>query len=540
MSSARVRPLFSAIPVVLLLLTALVFLSALPAQDKAGPRERLRPAGIDGTLLLCGEGKVPEAVLKRFVDLAGGDKAHMALLAAGVGEAEKAAVRALTEELQACKPTSLTVLPEGANADTARDALRKATGVWIAGGMRDEKLGPVVEAELRELLKRKGVLAAAGRSAARAGHRHLTADAGQARTAKGWEFLPGVVLDLSPRHEDAERHFRDVLTKEQGLFGIGIEEGAALLVQGRQLRVLGEGRVVAYLSEAAPRPARTLTWQAGAKADLTALRRAAIERSGPRFPPEKMATPEVPHGTLFINGGGGIPKGGAERFIELAGGKDALIVVFPTANPDPVPLTEGRFLSKAGATNVRVLPARDLADVESPQYLDALKKAQGVWFGGGRQWRFVDAYAGTKAEPLLHDVLRRGGVIGGSSAGASIQGAYMPRGNPLGNLDIMAEGYERGLNYLPGVAVDQHFSQRKRHADMSSLMKTYPQVLGIGLDEKTAIVVKGHVAEVMGPGKAHFYDRRRPVAEGAPDYEALTNGGRYDLKARMVLTAETK
>jgi cyanophycinase len=541
---ASVRTLLSVILASIFLLPALVCLSPLPAQDKAGPRERLRPAGIDGTLLLCGEGKVPEAVLKRFLELAGGDKAQMVLLAANAGDAEKAAVRTLTEEMQACKPASLTVLsawaPAGAAADTARDALRKATGVWIAGGKADEKLGPAVETELREFLKRKGVLAAAGRSAALTGHRLLIAEAGPARTAKGWDFLPGAILDLSPNPEDAVKHFRTALTKEPGLFGIGIPEGSALLVQGRQMRVLGEGRVVAYLAEAAPRPERTLTWPAGAKADLTALRRAAVERGGPRFPPEKMATPEVPHGTLFINGGGGMPKGGAERFIELAGGKDALIVVFPTANPDPVPLTEGRFLSKAGATNVHVLPARDLADVESPQFLDVLKKAQGVWFGGGRQWRFVDAYAGTKAEPLLRDVLRRGGVIGGGSAGASIQGEYMPRGNPLGNLDIMAEGYERGLSYLPGVAVDQHFSQRKRHADMTALMKTYPQVLGVGLDEKTAIVVKGHVAEVMGTGKAHFYDRRRPVAEGAPDYEALTNGGRYDLKARKVLTAETK
>jgi cyanophycinase len=524
------------LPAGLLLLAALVFLAALPAQDKPAPRERIRPSGIDGSLLLCGEGKLPDGVVKRFVELAGGNKAHLVVLPAA---ADQAAVQALTRDLQALQPASVAVPPDAA---ATHDSLRKATGVWIAGrsAPQEDRPDPALGAELRELLRRNGVLAAAGPAAARVGRRHLVADAARVRLAEGWDLLPGVALDLSPHQEDAVKRFQAVVTKEQGLFGIGIEEGTALLVQGRQLRVLGEGRVLAYLAEAAPRPAKAVPWRAGARADLTALRRAAVERSGPPFPPQRLGVPEVPRGALFINGGGGIPKGGAERFLELAGGKDALIVVFPTAMPDPVPDNEGRFLTKSGATNVRNLPARELAGVEAPENLELLRKARGVWFGGGRQWRFVDAYTGTRAEPLLHDVLRRGGVIGGSSAGASIQGEYMPRGDPLGNRDIMAEGYERGLNFLPGVGIDQHFTQRKRHANMTELVKTFPQVLGIGLDEKTTIIVQGHVAEVLGAGKAHFYDCGRPVADGAPDYEALTSGGRYDLKNRKVLPAEAK
>src|SRR5262249_12275616 len=156
-------------------------------------------------------------------------------------------------------------------------------------------------------------------------------------------------------------------------------------------------------------------------------------------------------------------------------GPDALIVVLPTANPDPVPMTEGGFLQRAGAKNVKVLPGRELKEVEDPKNLDILKQAKGVWFGGGRQWRFVDAYEGTKAEALFHDVLKRGGVIGGSSAGATIQGYYLCRGGAIGNTDIMSEGYERGLSFLPGVGIDQHFAQRNRFADMTALMKVYPQ-----------------------------------------------------------------
>jgi cyanophycinase len=135
--------------------------------------------------------------------------------------------------------------------------------------------------------------------------------------------------------------------------------------------------------------------------------------------------------------------------------------------------------------------------------------------------------------------LRRGGVIGGSSAGATIQGDYLCRGSPLGNLEMMCEGYERGFGFLRGTAIDQHFAQRKRFVDMTALMKTYPQLLGIGLDEGTALVVKGSVADVMGKGQAHFYDRTKPVEDDKPDHESLKAGGRYDLKARKILAHES-
>ncbi len=112
------------------------------------------------------------------------------------------------------------------------------------------------------------------------------------------------------------------------------------------------------------------------------------------------------------------------------------------------------------------------------------------------------------------------------------------RGSPLGNTEMMCEGYERGLGFLPVVAVDQHFTRRNRFADMTALMKAYPQILGIGIDESTALVVHGHVGNVLGRGKVHFYDRNKPVPQGGPDYEAVPAGGRYDLKERKVLPGE--
>ena len=108
----------------------------------------------------------------------------------------------------------------------------------------------------------------------------------------------------------------------------------------------------------------------------------------------------------------------------------------------------------------------------------------------------------------MKDVLKRGGVIGGSSAGASIQANYRARATPIGNSKIMAFGYERGgLGFISGVAIDQHFSQRRRHKDMTQLVDTHPQLLGIGIDESTAIIVQKSKAKVVGRGKVHFYDR---------------------------------
>src|SRR5262249_45157981 len=160
------------------------------------------------------------------------------------------------------------------------------------------------------------------------------------------------------------------------------------------------------------------------------------------FPPPNPRPPVVEKGTLVIVGGGGMPKGLLQRFVELAGGPKAFIGLLPTAEPDPLPKKDriAPAFPQARAGKGGGLPPRQLEEVEGEEFLGAMRQATGVWFGGGRQWRFVDAYFDTKAHLLMEDVLRRGGVIGGSSAGASIQAEYMARGDPLGNLEIMAEG----------------------------------------------------------------------------------------------------
>jgi cyanophycinase len=300
---------------------------------------------------------------------------------------------------------------------------------------------------------------------------------------------------------------------------------------------LGKVAVTLRLAAGGGREDRSLALETGKSADYNEWRRAAAARAADEpYPPKEVPMPTVPKGTLVIVGGGGMTADIGKAFIEAGGGADGHFIVLPTAMPDPLRTdAEAAFVKRLGAKNVTVIPHRDRKDLETPEVEAVFQKATGVWFGGGRQWRFVDAYEGTKVPGWCRGVLERGGVIGGSSAGATIQGDYLVRGAPAGPQIMMCEGYERGLGFLPGVAIDQHFSARDRFKDMTALMKTYPQFLGIGLDEATAIVVRGTTAEVLGKGKAHFYDRTKPVPESGPDFDAYPAGTRYDLAKRRRL-----
>jgi cyanophycinase len=226
------------------------------------------------------------------------------------------------------------------------------------------------------------------------------------------------------------------------------------------------------------------------------------------------------------------------RFIELAGGPDALIIDVPTAGGDSVYPANWRgmnALKAAGARNVRVLHTIDKKVADSDQFAEPLTKAGGVWFEGGRQWHLVDSYAGTKTERGFHDVLARGGVVGGSSAGASILSTYMLRGARSGNEIIMAPGYEVGFGFLRGVAIDQHVVARERLRDLAdSLMPRHPDLLGISEDEGTAWVVRGDTADIVGRNKAFVYGGKDATDPRKP-FLTLYPGDRYDLAARRVI-----
>jgi cyanophycinase len=257
-----------------------------------------------------------------------------------------------------------------------------------------------------------------------------------------------------------------------------------------------------------------------------------MEAGPPKVGPE--------HGSLVVVGGNLHDPAIYARFIELAGGPDAPIVMIPTAGggEEYDDFYQGlNAWREAGARNLVVLHTTDPKVADTEAFVAPLKTAHGVFFFGGRQWRLVDAYAGTRTETEIRNVLKRGGVVGGSSAGASIQGSFLVRGDTKGNTVMMGD-HQVGFGYLRNVAIDQHVLRRNRQFDLIQVVEAHPELLGIGLDENTALIVQGDRAEVMGASYALIYDNQKTVGDGGKFY-FLAPGDRFNLATREAMRPAT-
>ena len=246
-------------------------------------------------------------------------------------------------------------------------------------------------------------------------------------------------------------------------------------------------------------------------------------------------------GALVIVGGGMRDPKILERFIQLAGGNKAPIVVIPTAGGAPHydPGWEGMAsFRKAGASRLTLLHTYDPDIANRDDFAAPIRQAGGVWFSGGRQWRIADAYLGTRVDVELRALLDRGGVIGGSSAGATIQGEYLARGDSTTNTIMMGD-HEAGFAFVKGVAIDQHLLQRNRQFDLLEIITVRPDLLGIGIDEDTAIIVRGNQFEVIGRSYVAIYDAQRRIDSGG-DFYFLAPGDRYNLSEREALRPQAK
>jgi cyanophycinase len=236
-------------------------------------------------------------------------------------------------------------------------------------------------------------------------------------------------------------------------------------------------------------------------------------------------------GALLIIGGG---ERGAEiqnAAISL-GGKPSRWVFIPTAmsDADVAKAEPPAFIRQSGGT-LTILHTRDRKVADSEAFTAPLRAATAVFIGGGRQWRLIDAYRGTRTETELRAVLDRNGLISGSSAGATIQGSYLVRGSPQSNKILMAPGYERGFGYLSNVAIDQHVAQRRREKDLAVVVAAHPGLLGIGIDESTAVIVQGNTMTVIGRGMVWITDG---ADHGGAPFYTLKPGTRFDLASRQI------
>ena len=470
-----------------------------------------------GSVVLVGGGAMPQAA-KAFFASEGKKGSGKLVVIPSASQSAKGKpvadiVRAWVAEFPEARVLDCASREEAMRPE-AGAMLEDARAVWIEGGdqkrLADLYQGTPVEAAILAVVERGGVVGGTSAGAAIL-CKTMIASSGKEPSlpvmGTGFLVVPRVIIDQHFTQRNRYGRLKNAVMAHVGLLGLGIDEGTALIVNRRLVAVVGAGAVKGMWSHDGKTVLEEV-WQAkdGDKAvdDLPRLwRMAAYDKPSPR------GLPKIEKGTVMAVGGGGMVSEVVEKFIELAGGKEGRIVVLPTAG-EPGASTEalrreGAFFKLKGAKNVVILTGVSRAEVDSETYAKILGEAKGVWFGGGRQWRFVDAYEGTRALEAMRKVLAGGGVVGGSSAGATILGDYLCRGGPLNNVEIRVPGYDRGLAFLPGVGIDQHFAQRKRFGDMEQFMREQPGYVGLGIDEATALVVGPEKTEVLGPGQVHVY-----------------------------------
>jgi len=250
-----------------------------------------------------------------------------------------------------------------------------------------------------------------------------------------------------------------------------------------------------------------------------------------------------PRGTL-IGTGGGTGLEIMSEFIKAAGGPDALIVLIPTSSSFGGDVPEGNMTSRrivggivvdfteqgmaaplksAGARNVQVIHTRDRNVANSDNFVAPLKRAGGVWTTGGNPDLFMEAYSGTKMEQELRNLLDRGGVIGGASAGAIILGSDGPP----------APAMTRYFGFLRNAVFWPHATSTNQLPAFQTHAAQHPDLIDLAVDEPAAWLIKGDIATVIGTGRAYVYgeDPRNPGAH----YITLRSGDQYNLATRAVV-----
>lgn len=245
----------------------------------------------------------------------------------------------------------------------------------------------------------------------------------------------------------------------------------------------------------------------------------------------------------------------SKKFIELAGGENARIIIIPNAGSSPVYNSElhKKEFQELGAKAEYLLFTRETADADSN--LKKMDWANAVYFLGGDQSDLTSDMLGTKLLQKVYDIYNNGGVIGGSSAGAAVQSEIMITGNELLNKDsssafvsIQKGNIEtaKGFGFIKSAIIDQHFLKRKRHNRLITLMCEHPNLLGIAIDEATAVVVyPDDTFEVIGNNQVLVYDpteaknirldKKGNFGITGMKMHLLINGDKFDLKTKQVI-----
>ncbi len=293
--------------------------------------------------------------------------------------------------------------------------------------------------------------------------------------------------------------------------------------------------VAVTLADAAPRPADA----------------AGADMANGSAVPDAVSDP----GALVIIGGGGRPVYVMEKIVELAGGEDCRMVVIPMASADPLDtaLYQSWQLEEAGCPIVDFVRF-DSITANHDSIVSALDGATGIFFSGGSQGRLAGHMLGTRVLDRVREIHREGGVVAGTSAGAAVMSELMITGDERLHPDaehafttIEKDNVvtTQGFGFVTRAIIDQHFIARQRENRLISLVLEHPALVGVGIDESTAIIVRGDAFEVLGENTVMVIDASAATNIGTDadgdlsgrglKLHLLKNGQRYDLARRRVL-----
>jgi cyanophycinase len=242
-------------------------------------------------------------------------------------------------------------------------------------------------------------------------------------------------------------------------------------------------------------------------------------------------------GTLILIGGGATPTGEPiSSFLELAGAREGAPVVGFTTASSQVAVARDMWLAdltNAGATDVTIPMVESREDASSREIVERVQKARGIFLGGGDQVKLVSCLSGTPLAEAIRDAYLDGAIICGTSAGAAALTKTTLAGNEVDDEGKLVEQYiGPGLGLLGyHTLIDTHFTQRRRLYRLFVAIAEFPALMGLGIDEDTALIVKREIGTVVGKGGVTFVDGSSVRYNNAPD---VTKGPELTISSLRV------
>lgn len=517
----------------LCIITFIFSIFFLSAQNTSNLQEKIsynKIKPIYGNIMIVGTGAIPTNAKLAFVELAKGKDGKLIIIKTSKKKNKET-------DFWFDKIGEIITIEIGGNQKLSKDqknAFRSATALWLEDDFSKYNFTKELKPLLNGILNRNGVIGGKGSSA----ENFATLLYRNQSTEKGLDLLPNSFIWTKGYTEN----YKKISNNYQGKVIWNVpSETAVLIHNNREVSVLGVGEVELKVPGNKEWKERVVKYKQKVKlpytTDLLSWNRSALQRTKKYFPSKKTIVPHVSNGALIIIGGSGYPEGMWEKVINLSGGTEANFFCISQTSSS----YGAKKLKALGCKNVVIHHTKTgtegIDQGEDLKLLEDIKNADALYFGGGRTYKFMDAYLGTTAHNEMKNLLKRGGLILGTSAGAQIQGDFLVRGDPRTNKNIWLEGSDEGLSFLEGVIIDAHFRERGRELKLPYLLEKHPQMLGIGIDEATALFVQKSIAEVWGRNSVTFYDlsnsdnKDLPVEEiGSP--VILKDGQKYNLELR--------